>query len=116
MNEAYVEVYAMATYARDVGDPSGGEETTLAHVNWDENGFTGVDWFTKEYTVYDVITGDPITGKGPLYGYEVEDILEIISAQGGNLNEQFNKWSTTTIENRSGWIQYVESQNSGCVA
>lgn len=115
--DEYVEVYAQSTFARDAGNPSGGEETTFAHVSWTrENGFSGVDWFTGSYQVYDSITGDPIIVTGPTFGMDSTSIQNIID-QDGNLNNLFDTWeASATLAQRSGWIAYVASQATGCVS
>lgn len=114
--DEYVEVYAQSTFARDAGNPSGGEETTFAHVSWTrEGGFSGVDWFTGTYQVYDSITGASISVTGPTYSMNSTSIQAIIDRD-GNLNDLFDKWEAgATLAQRSGWIAYVASQTTGCV-
>lgn len=114
MGEAYVEVYAQAAYARDAGNPSGGEETTLAHVSWSrEGGFTNSNsWYEGEYKIY-TVTGDQITVTGPTYGKTPEQIRDIIDEK-GNLNSLFDNWNAS-LEVKTGWINYVASISPGCV-
>ena len=116
----YVEVYARPINTFDVGNPSGDEETTFAHVSWDSSGFTGSGWFTRVYSVYN-IQGDQINVYGPLHNFTPEQIEQAISTpvENPNLNDEFQAWeNSVSIEVRSGWIQYVANETSAnnCVS
>lgn len=119
MNEAYIEVYAMSVQARDAESPSGDEETTFAHVSWDERGFTSSNsWYTGTYYVHN-IDGEEIPVYGPLFGYTPDMIQEAISTppENPNLNDEFQAWeNSVSLAVRSGWIQFVDSKAPNCVS
>lgn len=108
----YVEVRANLAMQLDANpsDMHEGWETEGKHVNWDENGFTGTDWYNTVTVMYH---GQNVTVNGPMYGKTDTQIEEAVGR--GNLNTEFTAWTRAhDIDYCSAWVLYVESI-TGCV-